>query len=54
MQRTLGIPSALLDLIKGSIMISIMVGNAIKIYVRTKGHKKKKVKVSKPVTEKAA
>lgn len=54
MQRTLGIPSALLDLIKGSIMISIMVGNAIKIYVRTKGHKKKKVKVSKTVTEKAA
>ena len=50
MQRSLGIPSALLDLIKGSIMISIMVGNAVKLHVRTKGYKKKKEKTVKTVS----
>lgn len=40
MQRSLGIPSALLDLIKGAIMISIVVGNAIKIHIRNNSRKK--------------
>jgi simple sugar transport system permease protein len=40
MQRSIGIPSALLDLVKGVIMISIMVGGAIKIYIRSSGAKK--------------
>ncbi len=41
MQRSLGIPSALLDLIKGSIMISIMVGNAVKVFIKTNNQKRK-------------
>jgi simple sugar transport system permease protein len=46
MQRSIGIPSALLDLVKGVIMISIMVGGAIKIYIRQAGAKKREVKVN--------
>jgi simple sugar transport system permease protein len=45
MQRSIGIPSALLDLVKGVIMISIMVGGAIKLYVRLSGVKKQKRQV---------
>lgn len=40
MQRSTGIPSVILDLIKGSIMIFIMVGNALKLYIAANAKKK--------------
>lgn len=54
MQRSLGIPSALLDLIKGSIMISIMAGNAVKMHVRSSAHRKKPKKREKTAMERTA
>lgn len=44
MQRSIGIPSALLDLVKGVIMVSIMVGGAIKLYARSSGAAKQRRK----------
>lgn len=42
MQRTLGVPSALLSLIKGCIMVFIISGSAIQQYKKIKINKKKK------------
>ena len=40
MQRSTGIPSVILDLIKGSIMVFIMGGGALKLYIEANAKKK--------------